>query len=252
MLYLALVACAGIPLAAQVAPPVPGLDEPMRGAVHVIDPATRPPCQVWTSLEQVARHAQVRMGFEHTLDCHLAAWTRQPYARPALRLDGLTPRQAFDRLLAHRADYQWRMIDGVAVFRPRAAWVTGSVLNRPVAPTSARDQHPHDLLHTVLQLTRPSLFQDHIDVQRSSYWRRNDDPSAVAPIDTPVSVAFAGGSLIDALNAITRPFSGHWETGYQTGSGQHRVHIRLLMLDYDGGMVSAISGPFDAAAPWSP
>lgn len=247
---LVLVACAS--LSAQAAPPLPGLDAPLRGEVSVIDPARQPPCALWTSLEQLARHAGVRMGFEQTLDCRPATWTRQPYEHPALQLDGLTVRAAFDRLLAHRRDYQWAVVDGLVLFRPRAAWANGSVLNRPVEAFTVTGQHPHHVLHAVLQATRPSLFREHVDAQLSSDGRRRHDPEAVAPLDAPIAVWFGGGTVIDALNAASRPFGGSWEVAYAPGGHGHHAFIRLHLVEADEGPVTvfASSQSFDAAAPW--
>lgn len=247
MRYAALIACAGITLSAQATPPVPGLDEPMRGEVRVVDPAAAPPCDLWESVEQLARHAQVRVGFEQTPDCRPAGRRRLPYERPAVTLDGLTPRAAFDRLLSHRSGYQWAVIDGVAVFRPAAAWAAGSPLDHAVAPFVVSD-HPHHALHTVLQSARPSLFQEHVDVALSSYGRRYYDPHAVAPIDAPVSVTFAGGRLLHALNAVTRPFAGIWQAAYTPGGGRQHLRLHVMSLDYDGGSVGAISAPVDGVA----
>jgi hypothetical protein len=248
MRYAALIVCAGITLSAQTAPPVPELDEPMRGAVQVVDPAARPPCDLWESVEQLARHARVRVGFEQTPDCRPAGRRRQPYDRQAVALGGLTPRAAFDRLLSHRSDYRWAVIDGVAVFRPTTAWAAGSPLDHAVAPFAASG-HPHHALHTVLESARPSLFQEHVDApQLSSYAKRLDDPQAVAPIDAPVSVTFAGGRLLHALNAVTRPFAGIWQAAYTPGGGRQHLWLHLMTLDYDAGSVSAISAPVDGVA----
>jgi hypothetical protein len=247
MRYAVLLVCAGITLSAQTAPHLPGLDEPMRGTVRVIDPAARPPCELWESVEQLARQAQVRIGFEQDPGCRPGGRPREPYDRQAVTLDGLTPRAAFDRLLSHRSDYRWAIIDGVAVFRPTTAWAAGSPLDHAVAPFSAAD-HPHHVLHTLLQSARPSLFQEHVDALLSSYAKRLDDPQAVAPIDAPVSVSFAGGRLLHALNAVTRPFAGIWQAAYTPGGGRQHLWLHLMTLDYDGGSVTAISAPVDVVA----
>lgn len=247
MRYAALVACASITLSAQTGSPIPALDEPIRGTVRVIDPAARPPCELWESVEQLARHAQVRVGFEQVPQCRPGGRPREPYDRQAVTLDGLTPRAAFDRLLSHRSDYRWAVIDGVAVFRPTTAWAAGSPLDHVVASFAA-SEHPHHVMHTVLQSARPSLFQEHVDVALSGYARRYYEPHAVAPIDAPVSATFAGGRLLHALNAVTRPFAGIWEAAYTPGGGRQHLRLHLMTLDYDGGSVTAISAPVDVVA----
>ena len=128
----------------------------------------------------------------------------RPYGQ-SLSLDSLTPRQAIDRVLSQRPDYRWAEIDGVVVIRPVTAWAPGgSVLNATVAPFAVADEHPHLALHTLFQSSQPSLFQEHTDLQLSGNGRRLEDPGYEGLIDDPVSVRFAGGNVVQALNAITR------------------------------------------------
>jgi hypothetical protein len=74
MRHLILVVCAGVTLSGQAVGPPSGLDTPMAGAIRVDDFTGRSPCHLWTALEQLARQAQVRIGFEQTLDCSPAPW----------------------------------------------------------------------------------------------------------------------------------------------------------------------------------
>lgn len=233
---------AAVALSAQQAPPLSPLDVPMKGAVSVDDPAGRQPCALWIPLDQLARHAQVRIGFEQTLDCTTAGYTKQPY-ETSLGLDGLTPRRAFDRVLSQRPDYRWAEIDGTVVIRPTRAWASdGSVLNATVAAFVIADSHPHHALHTVFQSTQPSLFQEHTDLKLSSNSRRLDDPHATALIDAPVSVTFAGGTVFHALNAVTRAFGGTWQVGYtERGENLRSLTVILGTLDWDGGVTQLSS-----------
>ena len=140
MRFAVLIVCAGVTLSARAGQPPSPLDEPMQGPVRVTDVTRRPPCELWTALEQLARQAQVRIGFEQTPDCWSAPWSGWPGGN-SLSLEGLTPRQAFDRLLSHRPDYRWAEIDGVVVIRPVPAWAPeGSVLNGPVAAFAVVDE----------------------------------------------------------------------------------------------------------------
>ena len=194
MRYAVLILCACSTLSAQSVQLPPSLDEPMRGAVRVTNLTGRPPCELWTALEQLARQAQVRIGFEHTLDRGPAPWSGWANGN-SVSLDGLTARQAFDRVLSHRPDYRWAEVDGVVVIRPATAWAPGgSVLNRPVGTFALVDDHPHHALHAMFQSATPSLFQEHTDLHLSSSFQRLNDPQATAPIDAPISVGFAGGA----------------------------------------------------------
>jgi hypothetical protein len=245
MRHLILVVCAGVTLSAQTVRPPTALDTPMPGAVRVEDLTGRNPCHLWTALEQLARQAQVRIGFEQTLDCSPAPWVLRPYGA-SLDLAGLTPRQAIDRVLSQRPDYRWTEVDGVAVVRPVTAWApTGSVLNAPVAPFTVADEHPHLALHTLFQSSQPSLFQEHTDLLLSSNGRRHEDRYASSVIDDPVSVSFAGSTVVQALNAISRGFGGGWQAAYTPrGDNRRSLWVALYTLDSDAGVTGLHSAAF--------
>jgi len=249
MWVIVAIVSAGVALSAQQAPSLSMLDVPMQGAVSVDDLDGPRPCALWTTLEQLARQAQVRLGFEQTLDCPPTGVTKQPYG-PSLRLDGLTPRQAFDRVLSQRPDYRWAEVEGVIVVRPTTAWASnGNVLNAPVSAFAIADRHPHHALHTVFQSMQPSLFQDHTDLELSSNTRRLEDRHSTALIDSPVSVTFAGGTLLQALSALTREFGGTWEVGYSSRAENLRsISVTLRTLDWDGGVTQLHSTRFALTA----
>ena len=249
MRHLILVVGAGVTLLGQAVGPPSGLDQPMGATVLVEDVTGSKPCHLWIALEQLARQAQVRIGFEQTLDCNPAAWVLRPNEN-SVNLGGLTPRQAFDRLLSQRPDYRWAEIDGVVVIRPVTAWAPGgSVLNAPVAAFTVADEHPHHALHTVFQSSQPPLFQEHTDLKLSSNRRRLDDPHSTALIDVPVSIRFAGGNVVQALNAISRGFGGIWQTAYTShGDNRHSIWVFLYTLDADGGVTHLSSTMFTIPA----
>lgn len=167
-----------------------------------------------------------------------------------MNVGGLTPRQAIDRILAQRPDYRWIEVEGVAVIRPVTAWTPkGSVLNAPVAAFAVVDEHPHLALHTLFQSSQPSLYQEHTDLRLSANGRRLDDPGYAGLIDVPVSMNFAGGNLVQALNAITREFSGMWQAAYVArGDDRHSLWVGLYTLEADGGVVQFNSTAFTTAA----
>ena len=126
----------------------------------------------------------------------------------------------------------------MVVIRRVTAWAAGgSLLNAPVSTFAVTDKHPHHALHTVFQSSQPSLFQEHTDLRLSGNGRRLEDPGYEGLIDVPVSVKFAGGNVVQALNAITRRFGGIWQAAY-TSRGEHRhsLWVALYTLDADGGV----------------
>lgn len=188
------------------------------------------PCDLWRTVEHISRFARVPVGFEHTANCAPQGWGRRPEADAAV-LDGLTPRRMFDQLVAARPDYAWKEIDGVVVLRPVVAWQdTANVLARPVAPFAVTNRRPHDLLHDVFRATRPPLFQPHDDSRLSPETHSSDPPAA---IDRHVNLNFAGGTLLQTLNAVTRTTGARWELGYW-GHPQ----VTLYAATYDGGATS--------------
>lgn len=188
------------------------------------------PCDLWRTVEHVSRFAGVLVGFEHVAACAPRGWGRRPEA-DAVVLDGLTPRQMFDLIVAARPDYAWREIDGVVVLRPVTAWQDGAnVLASAVAAFAVASRPPHYLLHDVYQAAKPSLFQPHDD-PRPSPERQHSGPAAA--IDGPVDLGFAGGTLLQALNAVARRTGTRWELGYW-GHPQ----VTLYATAYDGGATS--------------
>jgi hypothetical protein len=81
---------------------------------------------------------------------------------------------------------------------------------------------------------RPSAFLPHEDVHLSSLGRRHRDPSATGQIDTPVSVAFPGGVLLEALNAVAASAGANWQFFYPRRHGL----IALWTPDIEEGIVS--------------
>jgi hypothetical protein len=249
MRHLILVVCAGVTLSGQAVRPPSGLDQPMRATALLEDLTGRNPCRLWPALEQLARQARVRIGFEQTLDCSPAPWVLRPY-EGSVNVGGLTPRQAINRVLAQRPDYRWTEVDGVAVIRPVTGWTpTGSILNAPVAPFTVADEHRHLTLHALFQASQPPLFLEHTDLRLSGNGRRLDDPGYEGLIDVPVSVTFAGGNLVQAMNAITRGFGGIWQAAYiPSGDHRHSLWVALYTVESDGGVTQLSSTALNLTA----
>ena len=202
------------------------LDTPIRTEFSIDDPRSLDPCAGHLAVDQIARQANVLVGFENTPDCWLGPMAVKAGGVSEI-LTGMSARQAFDHLMTVTPMYSWREMEGVAVVRPKAAWDDPTdVLNLPAASFSAIDTPVNDALHTALQAVTPPVFYPHDDV-----------PHFGRPIDVPVTVAFPGGTMLEALNAIVRAHqSAHWQLGY---SGNNRATVALESLAFTGGGVMA-------------
>lgn len=228
--YLALVGAAISLLTPANAVAQAALDVPVRGQARVAAPDPARPCNLWRTAEEIARFVGVRVGFENTPDCAPGGHERRAYG-PAIDLRGMTPRAVFDQIVQARPEFAWRPIDNVIVLRPKAAWHDpANVLHRPVARFTVAKLHPHLVLHEVLLAAQPSLFIAHEHAQLSALGRRIDDPAATGLIDVPISVRFTGGTLLQALNAVAKPFGGNWDLSYWG-----RPHVELFTPDFDEG-----------------
>lgn len=227
-------------LVAVDAHPTSSLEAPVKGPFRVI--ALRPdaPCFVWPTVEQIARVAGIRVGFEHPAGC--PPYGRSRNAGPnAIVMDGWSPRQALDFVTDKYPQFAWREIDDVAVMRPMAAWTDASnVLHRRVTAWSASQVHPHHALHALLQHASPSLFLDHTDVNISPEGTRLDGPARL--IDEPIDVEFAGGPLLRAVSAVAERLHANWELGYAG-----KPHVTLYAPDYDGGETGLSMRPLPPA-----
>jgi hypothetical protein len=196
-------------------------DVPIHGEFRIDNPRVLHQCAGGIPVDQIARRAHVLVGFENTPGCWLSPRSLGA-GDGAEVLTGMTARQALDHLVALMPAYRWKEMDGVAVVRPTSAWDDPTdVLNTPEAPFSVTDTHLSDVLDVVLDAARPSLFYPHTG-------RRSG-----TPIDQPVSVAFRGGRVIDALNAVILARQGaEWQFGY----GGHAM-ITVGTLELSGGDV---------------
>jgi hypothetical protein len=207
------------------------LDQPRHGPLAVANPALSEPCDFWRTLEQVARQTGVRVGLENLDTCHSGGWGLSP-GEGALDLSGLTLRMIFARVVEPRQEFAWTEIDGVVVVRPVEAWTSReNALHRTIMPFAVDKIHPHLALHAMLEAARPSMLHPHSDIQLSALGRRRFDPGATGLIDRPITIDFQGGSLLQALNAVTERFGGIWQVGYAGGF----MRIDLQTRDLDEG-----------------
>jgi hypothetical protein len=170
----------------------PTLDDQIVGDFSVSNPL--PPCGLKTAMNRLAQKTRVLVGFEETRDCvglgHFDGGKEN--------LAGMTARQALDYLMALAPTYAWRDLDGVAVVRPAVSWNDPrDALNVYVAPFTVTDVH--------LKVTLYGLL--HMSIADAS-----DPPGPL--MARSVSVAFSGGTMLDALNAVIR---AHQDAGWNVG-----------------------------------
>ncbi len=203
------------------------LDEAIKNDLIITDPATLRPCALGALVPQIGSQAGIPVGFEHTDDCVLGPWIGvRPGERRNRSLGTMSAREAFDYLMTLMPAFSWRDINGVVVVRPKAAWDDPrNVLNVPTKPFSVTNQRIGDVLHTVLRNVDSNALYPHRDV-----------PKGGRPIDRPVTVDFAGGALLEALNAVVQADGElEWQLGYAGGPPV----LALGTLHFGGGIVMA-------------
>jgi hypothetical protein len=202
------------------------LDDPIGGECRIDNPRFLHPCNSGMAIDQLARKANVLVGFENTPDCQPSGRSLKAGATSEI-LTGMSARQAFDHLMTLMPMYAWKEMNGVVVVRPKAAWDNPrDLLNLPTNPFDATNARVDDVLHVLLHAVTPSVFIPHEDVPRPQ-----------GPINRPVAVVFSGGTMLDALNAIARAHGGiGWQLGYPS---RHNAVITLNTLEFSGDSVIA-------------
>jgi hypothetical protein len=202
------------------------LDDPIGGECRIDNPRFLHPCNSGMAVDQLARKADVLVGFENMPDCQPSGRSLKAGATSEI-LTGMSARQTFDHLMTLMPMYAWKEVNGVVVVRPKAAGDNPKdLLNLPTNPFNVTNERVDDVLHTLLHVVTPSLFIAHEDVPRPD-----------GPINRPVGVAFSGGTMLDALNAIARAHGGvEWQLGYPGGRS---AVITLNTLEFPGDAVMA-------------
>jgi hypothetical protein len=195
------------------------LDDPIREELRIDNPRFVDPCASGQAVDQIARAAHMLVGFESTPDCWLCP--RSLWAAPdGDILTGMSARQAFDHLIASMPTDSWKALNGIVVVRPTSAWNDpDNLLNQPVQPFEATNEHVVDILHAVLRATTPPLFLPHQDLPRSGEL-----------VNHSMTVVFPGGTMLDALNAVVRAHgSAEWQVGYASGFARIVVSTLAFM-----------------------
>jgi hypothetical protein len=153
------------------------------------------PCYLEDVVAEFAKRNGVLVGFERTSNC-ITSGAADP-SLAGMVLSGISARTALDRLLALDATYRWEEQDGVAVIRPAAAWTDpDDALNLPAVAFNVADAD--------LGISLGAWMKVSVGPGRSDN----------ALLTRPLSVAFSGGTALDALNATIR---AHQESGWYAG-----------------------------------
>src|SRR6185295_13402672 len=171
-------------------------------------PRQLPECGLEAVLLRVAKETGVRIGFERTSDCHgHRAFGFPEILKPlsllnAEVLDGVQVKDVLSRIAALVTDYDWAIMEDVAVFRPSAAWKDAA------DPLGAR----------VLRMHFVDAPANHVV---GAILSRQLPGSAGKGI---LSIDFPGGTLLDALNSLVRSQPAMW---YASTDGQE-LHVSVM------------------------
>jgi hypothetical protein len=162
------------------------------------------------SLASIARASGVQIGFETVAEAD-RSWSPDDFGWSP---GGQTVSDALDRLLALDNRYAWRERQGVIHVRPRAAFDDPNhFLNARLGRFELKDALP---LHATFQVHR--LFLDKCEIRHPIYTDERDAYLAQEPaaMRQPITMTFAGGTVLDLMDAIVRAHGSlHWSVTYQ-------------------------------------
>jgi hypothetical protein len=210
LLVLAALGIAATPAGAQNPVPLDTL-------VHNFQlPRQLPECGLEAVLMRVAKETGVRIGFERTSDCHgHRAFGFPEILKPlslvnAEVLDGVQVKDVLSRIAALVPDYDWAIMEDVAVFRPSAAWKdTADALGARVPRMHFVDAPAIHVVGAMLSRQLPG-----------------DAGKGILSIDFP------GGTLLDALNSLVRSQPAMW---YASTDGQE-LHVSVMNVPSGSGL----------------
>lgn len=183
------------------------LDTPLPVGVEVHALDIDRPCDLFRTIEAIARSTGIRVGVEQPRGCPPALRAKSPTDGPVMH--GRTARALLDEFVQRRTDYAWREASGVVYVLPVTTWNDEQhLLRRRVPAFSVTNLHPHKALHALLEAA--GLLRPHEDARLSAV--PDDRPGA--SVDQPVTFAFDGGTLLDALSALAARVGGHWELSF--------------------------------------
>jgi hypothetical protein len=198
----------------------PSLDTP----VHAFKlPRQLPQCGLEAVLLRIAKDTGVPIGMERTSECggHVGLAFPQAYQGLDLTnadvLDGLRVKEVLGRVAGLVPDYDWAIMEGVAVFRPSAAWKdTKDPLTARVPEMRFSEVPVGRIIGGILNLPA------------------DGGPKRIMSID------FAGGTVLEALNALVRMQPAMWHT---TTDGQ-KLFVSVMSVPTGSGfsLAAPVSG----------
>ena len=203
-----------------------GFDTPV-GELQITDPRQLSACDLPALAMQLGWQLHLTVGRETSRDCRLSILAAPSVA--ATPLKNISPRQAFDHLMTLMPGFSWKEIDGAIVVRPEAAWSDPrDVLNLPIAAVRADNDRLEDAVDALLGAVTPNASVPHGD---NVALRR-------ALIDRRVTFHFRGGTLLEALNAISRTAPDmNWQLGYRNAPDW--AGLQLATPDFLRGSLEA-------------
>ena len=204
-------------------------DRAAAGKFYVSNVTRFDDCAMFELFDQVARTANVSLGFENAPGCGFGQRTIVLDDR-GRALVATTAREAFDEIVALNGHFQWQEIDGMAIVRPATAWHDAdNLLNRPAQSFQLMNVAAGDALYRVLDAATPRVTYAQSPVR------------APGSLEAPVSVDFGGGSLLRALNAVVRARGdAEWRVGYASGQAAILVGRLSKLSEPAVGYVSRI------------
>jgi hypothetical protein len=200
------------------------LDEPIAD-LQITNPIGLHPCATGLVIDQIARAAGVSAGFENTLSCVPSPRSKLSRARNRNEaLSGMSARQALDHVMAAVPAFRWQEVNGVAVVRPTAAWQDATnLLNLRAAPFDVMTEDMGQAVEIMLKSVAPSMLLP-------------QTPAGPPQLtDHSIAVAFAGGTMLDAVTALVQARGDtEWQLGY---SGKDTAILVVNDLQWAGGSI---------------
>ena len=147
--------------------------------------------------------------------------------------------RALDAVVAADSRYEWHMVAGTAVIRPREAWTdTADPLNRRVPPTQLTNQTSNGVLERLSNL----IFYNQFTLE--------DEHSHLG---IPVSFQMRAGTVVDALNQLAeqagqimwvayarpRDNADGWNVCQTLGSCRFALQFELRDAEHASGGISS-------------
>lgn len=167
-------------------------------------------CSVLKTVVLLAQRSRVPIGIEQRpSDC----WNVPPPFSTTGPTRDVDVKQALSQLVKDAPDYEWRDMGGVMVIRPAESWDNPEhFLTRPVKSFAASGWGAglQPALAALSDPVRPRYFRPSIDTASIATGVRPDprrlmfSPPRPDPTQSPLTMSFGGGDLLDALNAMIR------------------------------------------------